>query len=33
MTDLTEAIQRGWAAADPDAPEPAVAYFHDLLAR
>lgn len=33
MTDLTDAIQRGWEAADADAPEPAVAYFRDLLAR
>jgi tetratricopeptide (TPR) repeat protein len=33
MTDLTDAIQRGWAAADPDVPEPAVGYFRDLLAR
>lgn len=32
MTDLTAAIERGWAAADADAPEPAVAYFRDLLA-
>lgn len=32
MTDLTEAIQRGWATADADAPEPVVAYFRDLLA-
>lgn len=31
MTDLTDAIQRGWAAADPDAPEPTVSYFLDLL--
>jgi predicted Zn-dependent protease len=33
MTDLTDAIQHGWAAADADAPDPAVAYFRDLLAR
>jgi tetratricopeptide (TPR) repeat protein len=33
MTDLTDAIQRGWAAADPDAPEQTVSYFHDLLGR
>lgn len=33
MTDLTDAIQRGWATADSDAPEPTVAYFRDLLAR
>jgi hypothetical protein len=33
MTDLTEDIQHGWAAADADAPDPAVAYFRDLLAR
>jgi tetratricopeptide (TPR) repeat protein len=33
MTDLTEAIQRGWATADADAPEPAVSYFRDLLAQ
>jgi tetratricopeptide (TPR) repeat protein len=32
MTDLTDAIQRGWATADGDAPEPTVAYFRDLLA-
>jgi tetratricopeptide (TPR) repeat protein len=32
MTDLTDAIQRGWAAADPDAPEPTISYFHDLFA-
>jgi hypothetical protein len=32
MTDLTDAIQRGWATADPDAPEPTVSYFHDLQA-
>lgn len=31
MTDLADAIQRGWAAADPDAPEPTVSYFHGLL--
>ncbi|MBO0810188.1 MAG: tetratricopeptide repeat protein [Actinobacteria bacterium] len=33
MTDLTDAIQRGWATADAEAPEPAVAYFHSLLTR
>jgi tetratricopeptide (TPR) repeat protein len=33
MTDLTEAIERGWATADGDAPEPVVAYFRDLLAQ
>jgi hypothetical protein len=33
MTDLTDAVQRGWAAADPDAPEPTVSYFRDLLGR
>jgi hypothetical protein len=32
MTDLTDAIQRGWATADPDAPELTVSYFRDLLA-
>jgi tetratricopeptide (TPR) repeat protein len=32
MTDLTDAIQRGWATADADAPEPTVSYFRDLLA-
>jgi tetratricopeptide (TPR) repeat protein len=32
MTDLTDAIERGWAAADADAPEPTVTYFRDLLA-
>lgn len=32
MTDLTDAIQRGWATADGDAPEPTVAFFRDLLA-
>jgi len=31
MSDLTDSIQRGWATADPDAPEPTVSYFHDLL--
>jgi tetratricopeptide (TPR) repeat protein len=33
MTDLTSAIQQGWAGADADAPEPVVAYFRELLAR
>jgi tetratricopeptide (TPR) repeat protein len=33
MTDLTDAIERGWATADADAPEPAVSYFRDLLAQ
>jgi tetratricopeptide (TPR) repeat protein len=33
MTELTDAIQHGWATADPDAPEPTVTYFRDLLAR
>jgi tetratricopeptide (TPR) repeat protein len=32
MTDLTDAIQRGWAAADAEAPGPVVNYFRDLLA-
>jgi tetratricopeptide (TPR) repeat protein len=32
MTDLTDAIQHGWAAADADAPQPTVTYFTDLLA-
>ncbi|HEX3489028.1 MAG TPA: hypothetical protein VHU92_06780, partial [Streptosporangiaceae bacterium] len=31
MSDLTDVIQQGWATADPDAPEPTVSYFHDLL--
>ena len=31
MTDLTDTIQRGWATADADAPEPTVTYFHNLL--
>jgi tetratricopeptide (TPR) repeat protein len=31
MTDLTDAIQRGWALSDADAPEPTVAYFQNLL--
>jgi hypothetical protein len=33
MTELADAIGRGWAAADADAPEPTVRYFRDLLAR
>jgi tetratricopeptide (TPR) repeat protein len=33
MTDLTDAIQQGWATADAGAPEPTVTYFRDLLAR
>lgn len=31
MSDLADAIQRGWATANPDAPEPTVSYFYDLL--
>jgi tetratricopeptide (TPR) repeat protein len=33
MTDLTDTIQRGWAAADAEAPDPTVSYFRDLLAQ
>ena len=33
MTEISEAIQQGWAAADDEAPGPAVAYFRELLAR
>jgi tetratricopeptide (TPR) repeat protein len=33
MTEISEAIQRGWAAADGEGPAPTVAYFRELLAR
>lgn len=33
MTELGAEIERGWAAARRDDPEPTVAYFADLLAR
>lgn len=31
MTDLDQAFDAGWAAADSDSPEPTIAYFRDLL--
>jgi tetratricopeptide (TPR) repeat protein len=31
MNVLTDAISRGWAAADRDDPEPTITYFRDLL--
>ena len=33
MTDLDDAITRGWAEARRDDPEPTVIYFRDLLTR
>ena len=30
-SDLTTAIENGWANARRATPEPTVAYFHDLL--